>query len=986
MTRIQRFYPRVVGVFIVITVGLWIVSTQSQVFTSYRHHEPAQRDEEPGLFHLVIPASHPDINLCKTLVSASILGYPKPSLLNWGINFDDPGLVEGGSHVAKVTGMLEFLNGLDGSRGEDLVLMVDGYDIWFQLRPQLLLDRFFDINAVADHRSNKLYGVSDKLAPRVHQKTVISSQKRCWPWNATDAPCAAVPPSTLPAQIYGSSTDVLSTDERFTYRKIRQRYLNSGVIMGTVDSLKVIFSRAEELMRASKNFGSDQYILSQVFGEQEVSRHERLQKQQTSSDVNTTRTPFREYGLGLDYESRLGLATVFAEEDTQWITYSNATSVQQARSECDVPSDNTRMDKCQEDVQGSRPPFWTLTTENLPKDRSWKDVSLFTNVWTGVVPAIIHHNAHQNGMKSLRDTWWERLWLQEHASTLHDAAERQPLGPLGYADRRFWWPVEKNDKGVRVQRDGGWNHLSFGDDTDAFNLWAASSCGIPGSAADMGEQDVSSTWSSRRWKLLLAVVPLLLVLSSLWATWGSTSLLAATHIPLTSGNATKASPSPRAHLHLLIPATSSNPDLCKLLLSATILGYPVPVLINHGQPEQADPYVQHLAKVEGLLNYFHRMKALSSRNDDLFLVVDGFDIWFQLTPDVLLKRYFQINEAFLDRASQTYGWRGVTDPPIRQTILFGPDKLCWPTDFNRPACWAVPKAPLSKSAFGPLTIGGVAESIFTSPDWLNSGTIIGPLDPLIKLFEATLDRIRNNFTMNSDQLYFADLFGEQELSRRRLLNTSTTINANTTQPTVPIPSPPEIATELATTDFGVGIDYLSSLFQTVAFNKDWLVWTTIPRNRPDKFPHPIARLEAYYSYALPADILASPFPMSLLSPNHSTSITGWDDVDLCINTVTREIPVLVHFTGEKHLRTDWWDRMWYYERAKELRLAAVAGTHEYGRLYADAIGGKVWFGAEPEDSGRVSGRGQGGAWSDTGGWFPWNALCRGHEGVLYGGG
>lgn len=49
-----------------------------------------------------------------------------------------------------------------------------------------------------------------------------------------------------------------------------------------------------------------------------------------------------------------------------------------------------------------------------------------------------------------------------------------------------------------------------------------------------------------------------------------------------------------ARVHLLVPATSSNPDLCKLLLSAQILGYPAPILINYGATEFEDPYVQHL--------------------------------------------------------------------------------------------------------------------------------------------------------------------------------------------------------------------------------------------------------------------------------------------------------------------------------------------------------------------------------------------------------
>lgn len=40
---------------------------------------------------------------------------------------------------------------------------------------------------------------------------------------------------------------------------------------------------------------------------------------------------------------------------------------------------------------------------------------------------------------------------------------------------------------------------------------------------------------------------------------------------------------------------------------------------------------------------------------------------------------------------------------IRNTLFWGPDKTCWPPDFSRAACWAVPESPLRRKAFGPDT-------------------------------------------------------------------------------------------------------------------------------------------------------------------------------------------------------------------------------------------------------------------------------------------
>jgi hypothetical protein len=82
--------------------------------------------------------------------------------------------------------------------------------------------------------------------------------------------------------------------------------------------------------------------------------------------------------------------------------------------------------------------------------------------------------------------------------------------------------------------------------------------------------------------------------------------------------------STRGRLHLLIPATSSNADLCKLLVSAQILGYPTPVLINWDDPEdKEDAYKQHIAKVAGFLNYLEQLETSSEYDEDLVLIVDG---------------------------------------------------------------------------------------------------------------------------------------------------------------------------------------------------------------------------------------------------------------------------------------------------------------------------------------------------------------------------
>lgn len=92
------------------------------------------------------------------------------------------------------------------------------------------------------------------------------------------------------------------------------------------------------------------------------------------------------------------------------------------------------------------------------------------------------------------------------------------------------------------------------------------------------------------------------------------------------------STSDKGRLHLLVPATSSNADLCKLLLSAQVLGYPSPQLINYGDVEDLeDAYKQHLAKVGGILKYLEQLDTSGDEYaEEMVLIVDGYDIWFQV--------------------------------------------------------------------------------------------------------------------------------------------------------------------------------------------------------------------------------------------------------------------------------------------------------------------------------------------------------------------
>lgn len=160
-----------------------------------------------------------------------------------------------------------------------------------------------------------------------------------------------------------------------------------------------------------------------------------------------------EFGIGIDYGSEIVLNTVFAEDDTAWLEFNDKNEIFKTHEEHAVPGHH-RIADLSSDVKNSLPPFWTFSQENVSRWTSWEEVPLFTNVYTGLQPAVIHHNAHRNGLKSLRETWWPLIWFHKHTRTLLDAHIYAPVIPVansGYNNdsRRDYWSYEIWKGGAR---------------------------------------------------------------------------------------------------------------------------------------------------------------------------------------------------------------------------------------------------------------------------------------------------------------------------------------------------------------------------------------------------------------------------------------------------------------------------------------------------------------------------------------------------------
>lgn len=474
-------------------------------------------------FHLIIPASESNPELCKTLLSSFILSYPSPTLINYGKVFEGARW-DKGSHAGKIRGVYDFLNNKKEVKNDDLVLIVDGYDTWFQLPPEVMIRRYHEIVFEANERLRRRYGVVTEGKPgdgtadmvqKYTQSVIFGADKICWPNPVEDPACAAVPYSTLPKDVYGPLTD---RDPNAFHN--RPRYLNSGTIIGPVAGVRAIYENAvQKVEQKGRGEIGDQFVFAEIFGEQEFQRETiRRSSQSTggrfydwlSNTLGTSDSPLSanitihnmttvagqryEYSIGLDYESRLFQTMTHSADDLEFIVYNSSaflSSIQAAH-----PSLHGLPFFLPTDIQKLKPPFsfaspgdpatnlqesknsfllpYSPNLDHLPgqsgdlddldseQDQAptWRTTPLATNIYAASIPPLLHIN----GDKSLLDTWWPKLWHHPYSRALLRAFIRSTQGKTAAeaAARggQTWWDSRGGRGGVWTDR-GEW--LAWGE-------------------------------------------------------------------------------------------------------------------------------------------------------------------------------------------------------------------------------------------------------------------------------------------------------------------------------------------------------------------------------------------------------------------------------------------------------------------------------------------------------------------------------------------
>lgn len=415
---------------------------------------------------MILPATQTNPNFCKTLMTMTILGYPVATIVGWGSQDDKGGLKGGGSHYMKITNTLAWIENHERNGTEEfdneLIFMLDAYDIWFQLPPETLLARWERVieeeNARVKQRMGKAFNNEN-----IETGVIFGAGKRCIPNMPFSIACYPVPDSPVPHDTYGSATDTqFGVGAATAYRA---RYLNSGFIIGKVKHVRPLLQRAAVKMEICKNKknrpddtrgwsarcygGSDQSIFIEMLGEQEyhrevMRRHHRgrfddlldwlipgragswpkpyhLMGAKITDPLNPEfphkqhdtfylpNKPF-EYGIALDYFYDLGHQAINAERDVHYIRHDKPVKDQIGKwtpFDCRNPRSTMPADVPTGEID--------LLASDSSGPKTWESVPLMSEVCVDTIPVMIHHNAMN---KNRLETEWVKPWWHGRAKNM----------------------------------------------------------------------------------------------------------------------------------------------------------------------------------------------------------------------------------------------------------------------------------------------------------------------------------------------------------------------------------------------------------------------------------------------------------------------------------------------------------------------------------------------------------------------------------------
>jgi len=441
--------------------------------------------------HVLVTANDTGPELCQTAFSAGALDWSTPRVLGWRNtpHFTGEDRAQAFFYLRNV---LSWVNQLDDSNKDELIFILDSNDVWFQQRPATLINKYYSINERAKARIATRLGKGIVAATNISQSIVFAARRGCSKDDEKAIDCYPVPPSDVEGTIYGDSRD--SAD--------LPRHLDAASIIGPIGDVRKLFRHALDMVEKDSEtpykYKTAQDVFTRIYGEQSYQREVMRESQRTwwskvsaffghdprdhvlsaagdwehmkTDDVHekkpsgeTNEAAPYDFKIGLDYYGEISAPTLNQNKESSWIEYSSQDSIDKAAKSAGL--DTPHKLEIPKELAQSAPPFWTPSyTGWLPLPfKSWAEVPLFTNMFTGVAPVAIHHKISQGTKHVTLATTWNQTWFHPHLRSMAIAkgsTVRRPIavvnGPSGI---EHWWNPHEEIGGLRFEdghNPGGW--------------------------------------------------------------------------------------------------------------------------------------------------------------------------------------------------------------------------------------------------------------------------------------------------------------------------------------------------------------------------------------------------------------------------------------------------------------------------------------------------------------------------------------------------
>jgi hypothetical protein len=176
-----------------------------------------------------------------------VLNHPPPTIIEFG-NPSVDSSEYGGNNVTKVAGISRYLSRDNHIGDNDIALVVDN-DVWFQLPPQLMLERSHVMLKQSNDRLRERYVaiIAKMIKPEETQRFRRNIARGLLLVQASFA--ALVNDTILRASQYRTQQWPLVFSA--LGRMSRPRWLNSGTVIGVVEDIKLLSRRAVDVTEES---------------------------------------------------------------------------------------------------------------------------------------------------------------------------------------------------------------------------------------------------------------------------------------------------------------------------------------------------------------------------------------------------------------------------------------------------------------------------------------------------------------------------------------------------------------------------------------------------------------------------------------------------------------------------------------------------------------------------------------------------------------